>query len=507
MMQKSAPANTDHSLDIHIYTDLYQRSKKSVMAYFVLFWGLVFLTPFFKEQKTIALTMGLLVSMVVGGRLYLALSFTPERFLEKPGMWKRAFLVLVLLSALLWGFFNILVSSFFGVLSWAGLYCLVMTCGILAGGTNSLAPSKRAMSGFIVLMLAPFGVWAFAQGEYILALFMGVFVILFLTVAKESNAFYTLNLDTRNKVMQQRQDLRHTVHIVSSDSEKLQSSSEDLSEISKDLKTSSENISTRISEIENLSFSMNENSETISGSVEKTSASVSSVTMAIKGITSSIDRAFKNTEQVQLVTSEAVEQALKSSEKIEVLNQIALEIGKITEMISDISDQTNLLALNATIEAARAGESGKGFAVVANEIKELAKQTADATAKIKSEVERIQASTHESTTEVKDISRAIASVKDRVGILANAVEEQGVLSGKINADIQDMSANMATISDQILSNASLVDKMGDIIGKARQITDQVMTLGVKSNEKAEALLDMASNLSKLTTHTIRDDEG
>ena len=55
--------------------------------------------------------------------------------------------------------------------------------------------------------------------------------------------------------------------------------------------------------------------------------------------------------------------------------------------------QTNILALNAAVEAARAGEHGKGFAVVANEVKDLAKQTADATLEIKQKIEGVQNST------------------------------------------------------------------------------------------------------------------
>ena len=65
----------------------------------------------------------------------------------------------------------------------------------------------------------------------------------------------------------------------------------------------------------------------------------------------------------------------------------------MTETITEISEQTNLLALNATIEAVRAGEAGKGFAVVANEIKDLAKQTPEATADIKAKISKIQAAT------------------------------------------------------------------------------------------------------------------
>ena len=65
---------------------------------------------------------------------------------------------------------------------------------------------------------------------------------------------------------------------------------------------------------------------------------------------------------------------------VQALAAEAERIGTVVALISAIAEQTNLLALNATIEAARAGEAGRGFAVVAAEVKELASQTARATA-------------------------------------------------------------------------------------------------------------------------------
>ena len=100
-----------------------------------------------------------------------------------------------------------------------------------------------------------------------------------------------------------------------------------------------------------------------------------------------------NSETARDIAQKAVAEVNGTAERIDLLGNAVNEIGKVTEMITEISEQTNLLALNATIEAARAGEAGKGFAVVANEIKELAWQTAQATGEIRSKIETIQTTT------------------------------------------------------------------------------------------------------------------
>jgi REP element-mobilizing transposase RayT len=66
------------------------------------------------------------------------------------------------------------------------------------------------------------------------------------------------------------------------------------------------------------------------------------------------------------------------------------QIGKIIDLVTSISDQTKLLALNASIEAASAGDAGRGFAVVATEVKELARQTAEAAHNIATSIKTIQ---------------------------------------------------------------------------------------------------------------------
>ena len=71
------------------------------------------------------------------------------------------------------------------------------------------------------------------------------------------------------------------------------------------------------------------------------------------------------------------------------------------DVIRGIAEQTNLPALNATIEAASAGEAGKGFAVVASEVKDLARQSADATDSIANQIREIRQDTDLSITPIK----------------------------------------------------------------------------------------------------------
>jgi len=157
----------------------------------------------------------------------------------------------------------------------------------------------------------------------------------------------------------------------------------------------------------------------------------------------------------------------------------AREIGKVTETITDISGQTNLPALNATIEAARAGEAGKGFAVVANEIKELARQTAEATRDIKGKIDGIRKITGLTATEIEKIIQVINNVNEFVAGISTAVEEQSITTRDIAEKISQTSQGIQPVNKSA-SAISLASSQiaGDISRVKTSISESPITAGM-----------------------------
>ena len=124
-------------------------------------------------------------------------------------------------------------------------------------------------------------------------------------------------------------------------------------------------------------------------------------------------------------------------------------IGNVVQLIEDLAEQTNLLALNATIEAARAGESGKGFAVVATEVKELAKQTAGATADIRKSIETVQTASKEAVVSIDSINVKIRGMNETTSKIAAAIEEQSISTRNMADYMASASNSVSTVAGSV----------------------------------------------------------
>jgi GAF domain-containing protein len=147
-----------------------------------------------------------------------------------------------------------------------------------------------------------------------------------------------------------------------------------------------------------------------------------------RGLLDTVDRLRTATGEATRVADEAVGRASAMSGDVSALGDASNAIGDVIQIISSIADQTNLLALNATIEAARAGELGKGFAVVAGEVKELARETADATKRVSEQITALQASAQSVSGGILATSETISQLDGVQARISEVLEEQTTMA-------------------------------------------------------------------------------
>jgi methyl-accepting chemotaxis protein len=274
-------------------------------------------------------------------------------------------------------------------------------------------------------------------------------------------------------------------------------SSVSLLEVSKAMASGASETSERSNRVAVAADEMNSTTVSVAGAMEQASTNISMVASATEEMTATINEVAVNSEKARGISETAVVQAGKASDKMNILGAAADEIGKVTETITDISEQTNLLALNATIEAARAGESGKGFAVVAGEIKELARQTADATQEIRAKIERIQSVTKDSVVQIKEITTVINDISEISCTIASSVEEQSVATKEIAENISQASQGVNEVNGNIAQSATVSGEISSDIAEVDASARMMTNSSEQVNESAKELTALADQLSTL----------
>jgi methyl-accepting chemotaxis protein len=272
-------------------------------------------------------------------------------------------------------------------------------------------------------------------------------------------------------------------------------SSGDLSKLSSEMSDGTKDISTKSRTVAVSSEEMSSSMISISASMEQASTNLDIVAASAEEMTSTVNEIAKNAEKARVVTGNAVSQAGNASTKVDELGRSAKQIGKVTEAITEISEQTNLLALNATIEAARAGEAGKGFAVVANEIKELAKQTADATEEIKKRVKDIQENTSGTVFEIGQITKVINDVNDIVTTIATAVEEQSSTTREIAGNVTQASQGIGNVTENVAQSSTVSNEIAKDIADVNRLVEDMNAVGLRVDNRSNELNLLVEKLS------------
>ncbi|WP_319521282.1 methyl-accepting chemotaxis protein [uncultured Desulfosarcina sp.] len=291
--------------------------------------------------------------------------------------------------------------------------------------------------------------------------------------------------------------LQGIIKDISSGVETLSSSSTELSAISEQMTQGIQNVSEKANTVSAAAEEMSANMNNVAAAMEESATNTNMVATAAEEMSATIGEIAQNAEKARNISDEASHKASNASANMDELGNAANSIGKVIETITDISEQVNLLALNATIEAARAGEAGKGFAVVANEIKELAKQTAEATGDIKQKIEGIQGTTTTTVGQIAEITQVINDVNDVVATIATAVEEQSAATKEIATNVAQASQGIQEVNENVNQSSTVAVEISSDIAGVSTSMDEMSTSSGQVNLSAQELSNLSESLKTM----------
>ncbi len=292
-------------------------------------------------------------------------------------------------------------------------------------------------------------------------------------------------------------NLREIVSHVKQDVDVITRGASELSSAANQLTEIADSTSSRSSVVATAAEEMSVNLNNMASSAEQMAENTKSVAASIEQMTVSIQEVFKNTDRAASIMEEATSLTEASNQKLSQLSSAADEIGKVVEVIQDIAEQTNLLALNATIEAARAGEAGKGFAVVANEIKELAKQTAEATGDIAKRIQAIQSSTREVVQAIGEITEVMGNVNEAAGTVKMTVKEQTQVAKEIAENISQVASASEVVSTNVNESAVASKEITQNIASVDQSAKRISENATVTQKAVNDLTTIAQELQEI----------
>lgn len=149
----------------------------------------------------------------------------------------------------------------------------------------------------------------------------------------------------------------------------------------------------------------------------------------------------------------AIEKVHHSSQtlgsEMDGLVRLARKVDGVLQLIEHIALQTRVLSLNATLEAARAGEAGRGFKVVASSVKDLAKQTNEATGEIRSALSGILVAAEHATGHGVELDGSIQSVRSLTRGMVEQLQEQAQVAVAAAKYVDEAATGVESIAEQL----------------------------------------------------------
>jgi len=305
--------------------------------------------------------------------------------------------------------------------------------------------------------------------------------------------------------------LRGLVYTITKQAEKLMGLSENLASSAYQVDIATTQINNAIHEMARGTVSQNEEVNRTQETVESLMGNINQVNREATEST----KASENTEKAVNLGTEAMGKTLTSMQTIEKSVgdtwHIVEELGKhseridiVVDLIDNIASRVNVLALNAAIEATRAGDYGKGFMAVANEIRKLARNTADATREVTELVNIVQSGIHKiekvisiGLERIKESATMTGEAQDLLADIQSLVKRDRERMQKIAGAITEMQRFSYQVGETMGSVALVSEKNTKTVEQVNNATQQVSTQLKEVTTLAKLLEQMSKGEQQL----------
>ena len=251
----------------------------------------------------------------------------------------------------------------------------------------------------------------------------------------------------------------------------------------------------------------------LSSRTEEHASSLEETASTIEEFTTTVRQNAEHAKQASQLAANASATAEKGGvvvgKVVTTMQEVSTSSKRITDIIGvidGISFQTNILALNAAVEAARAGEQGRGFAVVAAEVRSLAQRSAESAKEIRGLIATSVKGVEAGARLVADAGKTMDELVGSVRKVAEIMTEIASASHEQSSGIEQINRAITQMDTVVQMNASLVEEATaaatSMAGQATGLARAVAQFRIDENAVGEPALAPREAASAPARHAL-----